>query len=213
MPKSNSNYNTYNLKNTKKYILKEEETETEEEEVDTNEIKVNENDIYLYTDVNNETALNFNIELKKLEKKLLILSIKYSIEPPEIKLHINSDGGCIFSAISMVDTIRGCKVPVTTIIEGRAASAATLISVCGHKRQITRNSHMLIHQLNTGFFGKHNEFEDEMTNQKTLMKLIKKIYKEQTSITEKKLNECLVKDIWWTSSYCLRTSLVDEIIE
>ena len=209
MPKSRNN--RYELKNTKKYLVEEEEKEEDEEE--TIEIKVENNDVYLYTDINNEVALSFNIEIKKLEKKLLILSIEYGIDPPEIKLHINSDGGCIFSAVSMVDTIKNCKVPVTTIIEGRAASAATLISVCGHKRQITRNSHMLIHQLNTGFFGKHNEFEDEMTNQKTLMKLIKKIYKEETSITEKKLNECLVKDIWWTSSYCLKTSLVDEIIE
>ena len=208
MPKSRNN--TYELKNTKKYLLEEEEKEEEEE---ITEIKVENNDVYLYTDINNEIALNFNIEIKKLEKKLLIFSIEYGIDPPEIKLHINSDGGCIFSAISMVDTIKNCKVPVNTIIEGRAASAATLISVCGDKRQITRNSHMLIHQLNTGFFGKHNEFEDEMTNQKTLMKLIKKIYKEQTSITEKKLNECLIKDIWWTSNYCLRTNLVDEIIE
>ena len=209
MPKSRNN--RYEFKNTKKYLVEEEEKEETEEE--TTEIKVENNDVYLYTDINNEIALSFNIEIKKLEKKLLILSIEYGIDPPEIKLHINSDGGCIFSAVSMVDTIKNCKVPVTTIIEGRAASAATLISVCGHKRQITRNSHMLIHQLNTGFFGKHNEFEDEMTNQKTLMKLIKKIYKEETSITEKKLNECLVKDIWWTSSYCLKTSLVDEIIE
>ena len=204
MPKKTYNY-TFKNKNHKL------EEEDEEEEVVT-EVKVLENNIYLYSEIDNDIAIDINIEIKKLEKKLLMLGIQYGIDPPDIKLHINSDGGEIFSAISIVDTIRACKVPVTTIVEGRAASAATLISVCGHHRQITKNSHMLIHQLNTGFFGKHNEFEDEMKNQKTLMKLIKKIYKEHTNITEKKLQECLVKDIWWTSDYCKRSNLVDEVI-
>ena len=48
------------------------------------------------------------------------------------------------------------------IIEGEAASAATIISVVADRRVITKNSHMLIHQMSTGFWGKYNEFLDEM---------------------------------------------------
>ena len=186
--------------------------EVEEEEEITNEIKVENNDMYIYSEITRELALNFSIELKKLEKKLLCMSIQFDIPVPEIKIHINSEGGDLFAGLSMSDAIRVCKVPVTTIIEGEAASAATIISVVADKRMITKNSHMLIHQMSTGFWGKYNEFLDEMQNQKTLMDIMKKIYNEYTNITIKELNVCLKKDIYWTPEYCLNNGLVDEIL-
>lgn len=199
--------NNYNF--SSKYKCEEEE---ETEELDTREVKAEGNNIYLYSDITQELSLNFNLELKKLEKKLLVMSIEYDCPPPEIKIHINSEGGDIFSAMAMVDTIKLCKVPITTIVEGQAASAATLISVVADKRQITENSHMLIHQLSTGFWGKHNEFKDEMKNQNRLMKLIKDLYQTHTNISLDKLNNCLTKDLWWSSKFCKKNGLIDEII-
>ena len=143
----------YNFSSNRKYRNNE---EVEEEEEVTIEIKVENNDIYIYSEITRELALNFSIELKKLEKKLLCMSIQFDIPVPEIKIHINSEGGDLFAGLSMSDAIRICKVPVTTIIEGEAASAATIISVVADKRMITKNSHMLIHQMSTSFWGKYN---------------------------------------------------------
>ena len=199
----------YSFTSNRKYRSNE---EPEEEEEITIEIRVENNDMYIYSEITRELALNFSIELKKLEKKLLCMSIQFDIPIPEIKIHINSEGGDLFAGLSMSDAIRLCKVPVTTIIEGEAASAATIISVVADKRMITKNSHMLIHQMSTGFWGKYNEFLDEMKNQKTLMDIMKKIYNEYTNITIKELNVCLKKDIYWTPEYCLENGLVDEIL-
>lgn len=199
----------YNCSSKRKYRNNE---EVEEEEEITIEIKVENNDVYIYSEITRELALNFSIELKKLEKKLLCMSIQFDIPVPEIKIHINSEGGDLFAGLAMSDAIRVCKVPVTTIIEGEAASAATIISVVADKRVITKNSHMLIHQMSTGFWGKYNEFLDEMKNQKTLMDIMKKIYSKYTNITIKELNVCLKKDIYWTPEYCLENGLVDEIL-
>ena len=199
----------YNFSSKRNYRNKE---EPEEEEEITTEIQVENNDMYIYSEITRELALNFSIELKKLEKKLLCMSFQYDIPMPEIKIHINSEGGDLFAGLSMSDAIRLCKVPVTTIIEGEAASAATIISVVADKRMITKNSYMLIHQMSTGFWGKYNEFLDEMKNQKTLMDIMKKIYNEYTNITIKELNVCLKKDIYWSPEYCLDNGLVDEIL-
>ena len=201
--------NNYNFTSKVNYKNEEEEEETE---LESSDIKIQGNNIYLYSDITQDIALQFNLEIKKLETKLLIMSIEYDCPIPEIKIHINSEGGEIFAAMAMVDTIKLCKVPITTIVEGQAASAATLISVVADKRLITSNSHMLIHQLTTGFWGKHNEFQDEMKNQKRLMKLIKKLYQEHTNISQYELNNCLSKDIWWSSKFCKKNGLIDEII-
>ena len=199
--------NTYNFNSKYKN-----EDENEEGEQTVNEIKVIGNNIYLYSDINQELALNFNTQLKKLEEKLIIVSIQYDCELPNINIHINSEGGEVFSALSMVDSIKSCKVPITTIVEGQAASAATLISIVADTRKITSNSYMLIHQISSGFEGKHNEFKDEMKNLNRLMKSMKKIYKEYTNLDESKLDSCLKKDIWWSSKFCLDNGLVDEIV-
>ena len=198
--------NNYNFK----YKNEDESEELEEESI--NEIKVIGNNIYLYSDINQEVALDFNTKLKKLEEKLIIVSIQYDCQLPNINIHINSEGGEVFSALSMVDSIKSCKVPITTIVEGQAASAATLISIVGDTRKITSNSYMLIHQLSSGFTGKHNEFKDEMKNLNRLMKTMKKMYKEYTNLNENKLDNCLKKDVWWSSEFCLNNGLVDEIV-
>ena len=138
---------------------------------------------------------------------------RFSIDPPPIYLHINSFGGSIFAAMSSVDIIENNSVPIYTVVEGCAASAATLMSVVGKKRFMRPNAHMLIHQLSTIFWGKMEEFDDEMKNLNRLMELIKTIYKEHTNVPVKKINEILKHDIWWDTSKCLKFKLIDDIIE
>ena len=70
---------------------------------------------------------------------------------------------------------------------------------------------MLIHQLSSSMYGKYNEIEDDMENNKHLMSTIKDIYKEYTRIPMKKLDEILSHDLWFDSKTCLRYGLVDNI--
>lgn len=196
----------------KKYQFKMEEAEEEEEEeYAEEEIRVLNNNIYFYCGVSKETILKLNYHIEDLSNKLMIMSIQNGIDPIPIKLHIQSDGGEVFSAFSAVDTIKNCKVPVHTYIEGCAASAATIISVAGHKRYITRNSHMLIHQISSGFWGKMTEIEDEMKNLTLLTKFVMNIYKENTNLTVKQMKEIFKKDLWMPAEECLKMGLVDEI--
>ena len=51
-----------------------------------------------------------------------------------------------------------------------------------------------------------------MSNLKTMMALLKKIYLENTNLTEEILTELLRKDLWLTSDICLEYGLVDKII-
>ena len=102
------------------------------------------NHIYFYASVNKKSILNLNKEIQKISEKMLEVSNRYDINPPSIYLHINSGGGSIFAAMAGIDHIRECPIPIITIIEGSAASAATLLSVVGDKRLITKHAHMLI---------------------------------------------------------------------
>ena len=178
---------------------------------DSPAIKTQGNHIYYYASVTKKTCLELVVELKKIEKDLLKKYKEHKNHQEYIYLHINSNGGSVFAAFGVIDTIQNLKIPVISIIEGAAASAATLISVVCDYRIIYPTSYMLIHQLSSMYWGKMSEMEEEMTNLKKLMDKIKEIYKKYTKIKEEDLEEILKHDYWWDANYCLEVGLVDEI--
>jgi ATP-dependent Clp endopeptidase proteolytic subunit ClpP len=167
------------------------------------------NHIYFYSEVSRDSIFTLNMLINEVEEENLIGSITYGIDPIPIYLHINSYGGSVHAALSCIDTIKACKVPVYTICEGAIASAGTLISVVGTKRFMRPSAYLLIHQLSSGFWGKMNEIEDEYINLKALMKKIRSIYKEHCNIPKKELKEILKHDLWWDYEKCVEMGLVD----
>ena len=191
---------------TKKMKESDENSDYEEEN-----IKVINNDIYFYSDVTNESILELTIAIKKLTNELLIKNISYNVEIP-INLHINSDGGDVYAVLSIINLMENNKIDINTIIEGKACSAATILSLFGTNKYITRNSYMLIHNISSDFWGKMHEIEDEMKNLILLTKDVKKIYKTYSSISVKQLETLLKKDLLLDAGTCLKYGLVDDII-
>ena len=175
-------------------------------------ISVHENKIYFYSGVNRDSVVELNKKIGEIETKSLILANSLDIDPPPIKIYINSGGGSITAGISSMDTILRGKVPIHTYVDGFCASAATFLSVVGVKRYMSRNSYMLIHQLSTNFWGKYSEFEDEKQNLDLMMATIKNVYKKYTIVSMKKLDEILKHDLLWNAETCLKYGLIDEII-
>ena len=113
---------------------------------------------------------------------------------------------------SFVDFIKKMETPVHIYIDGFVASAASLISVCGHQRIMTEHSFMLIHQLRSQSSGKFNEMKDEMKNLDFFMNNLKDIYLSNSYITPERLDQLLETDIWISAQECLDLGLIDRII-
>lgn len=64
-----------------------------------------------------------------------------------IHLHINCNGGSVIEGWSIYDKIRASGKEVTTIVEGKAASMATVLMMCAPKerRYATPSSRFLVH--------------------------------------------------------------------
>ena len=198
---------------TQNIIIKNDEDEDDDESAAvTKTITKEHNHIYFHSEVNRDTIFELIAFIRKAEIENIILAHNLSSDDAiPIYLHISSYGGVVFDALTAIDVINSCKVPVHTIIEGATASAGTLISVVGKKRYIRQNAYMLIHQLSSGAWGKMNELEDEFDNNKLLMEKIKAIYKKHATIPKKELNEILKHDLWWEADKCIQYGLVDDI--
>lgn len=179
---------------------------------DNNVVEILHNRIYFYSGVTRPKILKLNKSIFNLNVSMLSKTGPLEYDPPPIMLHINSYGGSVFAGLAAVDYIKNSKIPVHTIIDGCAASAATMMSCVGAHRLMHRNSCMLVHQLSGAMWGKFQEMQDDMQNSEMLMEKIKNIYKEHTKIPKKEMDNILKHDLWWESEKCLQYGLVDELI-
>ena len=179
---------------------------------ENNKVQVGRNRIYFYSEVSRPKNLELNKNIATMSNTLYNRGQSLQADPGRIFLHINSFGGSVFAGMSSVDYILNSKIPITTVIDGCAASAATIMSVVGHHRVMHKHSFMLIHQLSSAMWGKFEEMKDDMKNSELLMDTIIKIYEEHTRIPRSELETILKRDIWWDAKTCLDYGLVDEII-
>ena len=171
------------------------------------------NIIYFYSSVTQKENFKLNKEISSIGRQMEMVAVKLGMEtPPPLHLRINSYGGSVFAAFGSIDYIMKSKTPVYTYIDGCAASAGTIMSVCGAKRFMGENAYMLVHQLSSGSWGKFTELQDDMKNSDALMKRIKEIYEAKTKIPKTKMDEILKHDLWWDAKTCLKYGLVDEIL-
>ena len=183
--------------------------EKDDDKQDIN-IYTNENNIYYYSDVCPKSCIELIKCINKANKFLNSSKLKYKY----INLHICSDGGEVYSAFSIIDIISSNKYKIITIAHGCVASAGVLISLAGYERHIHKHTYMLIHELRSGCWGKYSECIDDMQNNNTIMKDIKKYInvKCKNDNLKVELNDILKHDILWNATKCLKYGLVDKII-
>jgi len=199
----------YNYKKRKRSC---EDEELEEKEHTEDNIYIINNHLYFSADITPKSAFTLCKYLRTLEIKLKIdyINMPSSIKP-EIFLHITTNGGCIYSAFSIIDCFESLSIPVNTIIDSNVSSAGTIISIHGNKRYICNNSYVLIHELRSGCWGKLAYLDDTYKNCLKIQDHINKIYLDKTKISKKYLKEILVKDLELNADECIRLGIADEI--
>jgi ATP-dependent Clp endopeptidase proteolytic subunit ClpP len=172
------------------------------------------NRIYFYSEIDRERILQLNKTIREQNNNIITQCqiMDRPIETEKIFLHISSFGGSIFAGYAGMDEILKSKVKIVTIIDGCCASAATFLSVVGHKRYINEHGYVLIHQLSSIFWGKYAEFQDEMKNMDRFMKMTKDIYAKYTKVPMSMIDEILQHDIWFDAKQAVEYGIVDEIL-
>ena len=80
-----------------------------------------------------------------------------ALEADEIIVRINSPGGSVFDGFAIYNALRAHAASVTTIVEGLAASAASLIALAGDKVVMRPASELMIHDAWTAVAGPAEE--------------------------------------------------------
>jgi len=156
---------------------------------------------------NASTAVEFIITKNLIEKN----------RPKMIKMLINSPGGDVASCFSIVDTMKGSKIPVYTYGLGEIASCGLMTFIAGQKghRYITRNTAILSHQYSWGSFGKQHELMAKVKEFENTHCRILDHYKRCTGLDEKDIKKYLLppEDVWLTSKEAVKYGIADQVVD
>lgn len=129
-----------------------------------------------------DSAKKFRTELEAAEAHCALS--KQDIIP----IVIDSYGGSVYALLSMVDTVQNCKVPIATIVEGKAMSCGAVLFTCGAEghRYMAPHATVLIHDVSSHAFGKEPELKVGADEAKRLNTIIYKLMDDNCGHGKKK---------------------------
>jgi ATP-dependent Clp protease protease subunit len=89
-----------------------------------------------------------------------------------IPVVIDSYGGQAYSLLSMIGTIKSSKIPVATIVKGKAMSCGAILSSFGEEglRFMDKDAVLMIHDVASSAFGKVEELKADARESERLNK-------------------------------------------
>lgn len=135
------------------------------------------------------------------------------ISAPEIVVRINSIGGDVFDGIAILNALRGHDAKITIIVDGLAASIASVIAMAGDRIIMNRNSEMMLHNASALCVG------DAADMQKTADMLamqndnIASIYAGRAGGTVEEWRAVMDEETWLTAEEAVEAGLADQVGE
>jgi ATP-dependent Clp protease, protease subunit len=83
-----------------------------------------------------------------------------------VKLHINSPGGDLWTAIQFVHVLAETEATIQIVVEGACMSAATLLFLMGHEFEVSPHAMFMIHNYSGGSLGKGGEMYDNIVHER-----------------------------------------------
>ena len=130
-----------------------------------------------------------------------------------ITFRINSIGGDANAGVAIYNRIRELTGVTTTIVDGLAASAASIIAQAGDHRIMNIGTQMMIHGASGFLYGYYNEDELKRTSAMlgTVNKSIAEIYAKRSGKSTDDILEMMTQERWLTPTEAVDNGLCDEV--
>lgn len=136
-----------------------------------------------------------------------------SLGGKDVTVRINSGGGDVFAAHAIHNQLVAYKGRVTVVIDGLAASAATIIAVAGDRIIMPSNALFMIHNPAIGLSDYYGA--DELLKAAEALNTIKgsivSAYRKRCKASAEELAAMMDAETWMGAAECLEKGFVDEI--
>lgn len=146
------------------------------------------------------------------EEDALIAAIKGCLPTDKINVHINSEGGDMFAGIAVRNLLAAHPGEVTCIVEGLAASAASIVAMAG-KTVMGRGSMLMIHNPWTIALGGAEDLRATADMLDKAQGALVSIYEAKTGKSGDELKGLLNAETWMTADEALEAGFADELAD
>lgn len=131
-----------------------------------------------------------------------------------ITVRINSNGGDVFAAHAIYTQLKLNPANITVIVDGLAASAATIIVMAGDVIKIPANAMMMIHNPSVVLLGyyKAEELEKLADTLEQVKESIINAYLTKTGFDRKTLSKMMDEETWMTGQEAVKKGFADEVL-
>ncbi|QIS00983.1 Clp protease [Nocardia brasiliensis] len=133
------------------------------------------------------------------------------IDADAITVRINSPGGDVYEGLAILNTLRGHRARVTTVIDGIAASAASFIAMAGAEVVICRNAEIMIHDARMWAGGNADEMRKHVETLDRTSDNIASIYAEKAGGTAEEWRELMRAETWFSAAEAVAAGLADRV--
>lgn len=128
-----------------------------------------------------------------------------------VRVRINSYGGEVWQAIAMYHTLRGLDAKVQVVIDGIAASAASLVAMAGDEILIPENAYMMIHNPAGLYWGEAEGMSNYASMLEKLELTLANIYSGRTGLDVPVVREIMKTETWLTAAEAVSKGFADEM--
>jgi ATP-dependent Clp protease protease subunit len=166
--------------------------------------------LYINDIIDDEIIMDIGYHILRYNR--LDKDIKQEERKP-ITLYINTDGGGLYSANSLISLIENSVTPVHTVNLGRCFSAGFLIFIAGKKRYTLDNGIFLLHDGQNGDINATGKYFDKASFEKNVIeKKVKDYVLEKTAITPKMYDKNYRVEWYMSAEKAMELNVCDYIV-
>lgn len=133
-----------------------------------------------------------------------------SLDASEIEVHLNSPGGIAFDGIAVMNALRQHPASVHVVVDGLAASAASLIAMGGDKITMSPGSQLMIHNASGLCYGQATEMRQVADVLDGVSASMAEVY-AQRGATAADWRAAMDAETWYTAAEAVKAGLADEV--
>ena len=116
-----------------------------------------------------------------------------------ITVRLNSPGGSAYDGVTIYNLLKGCSRPVNVIVDGMAASAASIVAMAGTSVTMSLGSVLMIHNGMSMCYGDANDMRKQADTLDTVTSGIQDIYIAKAGLKRSEVAEMMDAETWMTA--------------
>lgn len=167
----------------------------------------NQAELYIYGDITSYAWYEDDVCAYDMCKELQNLNGK------KLLVRINSLGGDVSQGLAIYNLLKSYKGEVTTLCDGFACSAASVIFMAGTKRRMPKSSLLLIHNAWTYSRGDANKLRKDANDLEKITQPSIEIYKSVSNLSEEQIKEMMDDETWISAEEAYQYGFATSIVE